>query len=67
MIRLLLFFLKVLKKEYPNAKDTAINKELKKRKENYRWNYIYDSEQKESKKYPMNETGLRGAVLKVKK
>ncbi len=48
---------KVLKKEYPNAKDTAINKELKKRKENYRWNYIYDSEQKESKKYPMNETG----------
>lgn len=23
----------------------------------YRWNYVYDSEKKESKKYPMNETG----------
>ena len=33
----------------------------------YRWNYVYDSEKKESKKYPMNETGyeIRRRLSKV--
>ncbi|GAB3424386.1 type II CRISPR RNA-guided endonuclease Cas9 [Niabella aquatica] len=33
----------------------------------YRWNYVYDNEKDESKKYPMNETGyeLRRRLAKV--
>lgn len=36
--------------------------------EKYRWNYIFDSEKNESKKYPMNETGneIRRRLQKVK-
>lgn len=34
----------------------------------YRWNYVYDSEKDESKKYPMNETGfeIKRRLEKVK-
>lgn len=32
-------------------------KEQKEEIAKYRWNYVYDSEKDESKKYPMNETG----------
>ncbi len=41
---------------YPNAKEKALKSELKKWKETYRWNYVYDMGEKSSKKYPMNET-----------
>ena len=41
---------------YPNAKEKAIKSELKKWKDTYRWNYVYDIGEKSSKKYPMNET-----------
>lgn len=49
--------LKSLKIEFPDAKDKAIKDELKKRLPLYRWNYVFDSDTNESKKYPMNETG----------
>ena len=41
---------------YPNAKEKALKSELKKWKDTYRWNYVYDIGEKSSKKYPMNET-----------
>ena len=41
---------------YPHAKEKALKSELKKWKETYRWNYVYDIGEKSSKKYPMNET-----------
>ena len=41
---------------YPNAKEKALKSELKKWKNTYRWNYVYDIGEKSSKKYPMNET-----------
>ena len=41
---------------YPHAKEKALKSELKKWKETYRWNYVYDMGEKSSKKYPMNET-----------
>ena len=45
-----------LNQTYPNAKEKALKSELKKWKETYRWNYVYDMGEKSSKKYPMNET-----------
>lgn len=45
-----------LNQTYPNAKEKALKSELKKWKETYRWNYVYDIGEKSSKKYPMNET-----------
>ena len=45
-----------LNQTYPNAKEKALKSELKKWKDTYRWNYIYDIGEKSSKKYPMNET-----------
>ncbi len=56
----------VLKVKYPNAKPTALKKELAKEIAKYRWNYVFDdSKEKEddkSKKYPCNETGTQIAV-----
>lgn len=59
--------LKSLKIEFPDAKEKAIKDELKKRLPLYRWNYVFDSETNESKKYPMNETGyeIRKRLNKV--
>ena len=45
-----------LNQTYPNAKEKALKSELKKWKDTYRWNYVYDIGEKSSKKYPMNET-----------
>jgi len=45
-----------LNQTYPNAKEKALKRELKKWKDTYRWNYVYDIGEKSSKKYPMNET-----------
>ena len=45
-----------LNQTYPNAKEKALKSELKKWKDTYRWNYVYDMGEKSSKKYPMNET-----------
>ena len=45
-----------LNQTYPNAKEKALKSELKKWKDTYRWNYVYDIGEKLSKKYPMNET-----------
>ena len=46
----------LLNQTYPNAKEKALKSELKKWKDTYRWNYVYDIGEKSSKKYPMNET-----------
>ena len=45
-----------LNQTYPNAREKALKSELKKWKDTYRWNYVYDIGEKSSKKYPMNET-----------
>ena len=45
-----------LNQTYPNAKEKALKSELKKWKDTYRWNYVYDIGEKSSKKCPMNET-----------
>ncbi|MCG2462820.1 type II CRISPR RNA-guided endonuclease Cas9 [Flavobacteriaceae bacterium F89] len=44
-------------------KGKALNSEIAK----YRWNYVYDADKDESKKYPMNETGyeIRRRLNKV--
>lgn len=57
-----------LKKEYPDAKEKDIKKELKQRISQYYWNYFYDFRENESKQYPMNETGydIRQKFEKVK-
>lgn len=60
-----------LKEKYPNAKVTALNKELDKEIANYRWNYVFDDskekEEDKSKKYPCNTTGyeIRRRLAKV--
>lgn len=58
---------KSLKEKYPDAKEKAIKDELKKQMPQYHWNYVYNSEKKESKKYPMNETGyeIKNRLKKV--
>lgn len=43
----------ILKYFFKNLKGKAQNEEISK----YRWNYVYDSDKDESKKFPMNETG----------
>jgi CRISPR-associated endonuclease Csn1 len=43
----------LLKYFFKDLKGKVLTHEIGK----YRWNYVYDSEKKESKKYPMNETG----------
>lgn len=48
---------KSLRNKYPDAKDSAIKKELKQHLPKYRWNFVYDEAKDESKSYPMNETG----------
>lgn len=57
-----------LKKEYPDAKEKDIKKELKQRISQYYWNYFYDFRENKSKQYPMNETGydIRQKFEKVK-
>jgi len=49
--------------EPQGLKGKILTKEISK----YRWNYVYDNEKDESKKYPMNETGyeLRRRLAKV--
>lgn len=42
----------ILKYFFKHLKGKAQNEEISK----YRWNYVYDSEKDESKKFPMNET-----------
>lgn len=43
----------ILKYFFKELKGKVLTNEIGK----YRWNYVYDSDKKESKKYPMNETG----------
>jgi len=47
----------------PQLKGKALTTEISK----YRWNYVYDSDKDESKKYPCNETGyeIRRRLAKV--
>src|SRR5690606_16331800 len=53
----------ILKYFFKELKGKILTNEVGK----YRWNYVYDSEKKESKKYPMNETGyeIRRRLSKV--
>lgn len=53
----------LLKYFFKDLKGKALSGEIAK----YRWNYVYDSDKKESKKYPMNETGyeIRRRLNKV--
>lgn len=46
-----------IRAKYPNAKASALRKEIRKELSKYRWNYVYDDLKNESKKYQMNETG----------
>lgn len=57
----------IVKANFPSAKPKDFKEELKKEIAKYRWNYIYDSEKDESKKYPMNVTGseIRKRLEKV--
>ncbi len=57
----------IVKEKFPNVKGRALNNEVLKETRKYRWNYVYDSEKDESKKYPMNETGyeIRRRLNKV--
>jgi CRISPR-associated endonuclease Csn1 len=50
--------------EHQQLKGKALNAEIGK----YRWNYVYDYDKDESKKYPCNETGyeIRRRIEKVK-
>ncbi|SFU76504.1 CRISPR-associated endonuclease Csn1 [Pustulibacterium marinum] len=50
------FLLPIVKNKFPNAKGRALKTELAIEVAKYRWNYVYDSDKNESKKYPMNET-----------
>lgn len=43
----------IIKHYFPELKGKQLATEIAK----YRWNYVYDTDKKESKSYPMNETG----------
>lgn len=43
----------VLKSFFPDLKGKALNEKISL----YKWNYVYDPENEDAKKYPMNETG----------
>ncbi len=61
----------IIKKQYPNVKTKAFDKELDKEIAKYRWNYVFDDskekEEDKSKKYPCNTTGyeIRRRLEKV--
>ncbi|GLB52337.1 CRISPR-associated endonuclease Cas9 [Neptunitalea chrysea] len=67
-IDVLTYFIEpIVREKFPNAKARALKTEILKEIGKYRWNYIYDAEKDESKKYPMNETGyeIRRRLSKV--
>lgn len=47
----------IVKEKFPNAKGKALKDKISEERGKYRWNYVYDADKDESKKYPMNETG----------
>lgn len=65
--------LPLLREKYPNAKITALNKEVDKEISKYRWNYVFDDskdkEEDKSKKYSCNTTGceIRRRLDKVER
>ncbi|MBJ6369367.1 hypothetical protein JF259_14835 [Snuella sp. CAU 1569] len=68
-IDLLNYFIEpIVKEKFPSAKGKTLKAEILKEIGKYRWNYVYDGEKDESKKYPMNETGyeIRRRLNKVK-
>lgn len=68
-IDLLTYFLEpTVREKFPNAKGKALKNEIFKEIGNYRWNYVYDVDKDESKKYPMNDTSyeIRKRLEKVK-